>query len=121
MMMMARQNYNGNDEKQVEYLFRCECADTHFLHISWWPEDKWEPDLGFEGFITLEGTFWTTWRERLKTAWKVLFKRHIDTNVGIVLDQEKAAEIALAMGRYMHDAEASRARRDAKRAGDGQT
>lgn len=98
---------------EKEYLFRCHCQDMHFLAVSWWPDDwNYDLDLDVGGWLSLEGNFFARFPARLKMAWKVLWKGHADTNVGVVLNRDSAQQIVTALQNYMADAAAAERKRN---------
>lgn len=105
-----------SDRKQRQHIFKCDCHGPHFLCVSWWPGDPRE-GLEMEGWIELEGSFWTTWKYRAKYAWEMLAQRgHASTNIGIVLSPDRLGPIIAALSeckaewdKYLEDLAAAKA------------
>jgi hypothetical protein len=72
-----------------EKIWRCSCGGTHFLSVSAFDDDIDEYNI----YIHVEdypvGGHW----ERIKAAFKIIFKRR-HTWIELILDKEKAEDIA---------------------------
>jgi hypothetical protein len=88
-----------------EYLFQCDCHSYHFLHFTWWPEDKFS-ELMLEGYLSIGGEeFWYRLGTRAKHAWKVLLGRHFG-DYEVLLNEDKAEELHRVLELFLADARA---------------
>lgn len=76
--------------------------DGHFATITWL-EDTDQAE--FHAYVELEGNFWETFPRRFKMAWKVLWRRHVDTNVGVILTQDQVREMADHLMRFANSSQ----------------
>jgi len=91
-----------------EHFWRCDCGSGHFLAITVWPSEDNPLALDLEGYLDVEGDFWTTWRNRFAMAWNVITKGHAHSRVGIVFDPPKAREIGIVLMSFAARCDAQR-------------
>jgi hypothetical protein len=90
-------------------MWRCDCGSGHFLAITIWPSEEDSSALDLEGYLDVEGDFWTTWRNRFAMAWNIIIKGHAHSRVGLVFDPPKAREVASVLAAYAAMCDAQRA------------
>ena len=76
-----------------ERIWRCDCGAGHFLSIQYYGGGLSE--VG--GYLEIDDNGLKMWRSRLKVAREVLRNGHAETNVGVLLDEKTAREIAAAL------------------------
>lgn len=109
---------NSKDRHATSW--ECECASGHYLRYVWWDD---EDISALEGHLEITGRYFDTFPQRLKMAWRVLWWRHVDTNVGILIDWDKAVELSDAIEDFMNHYRRRAAideRREHTEANDGQ-
>src|SRR5258708_37189058 len=92
----------------AEHFWRCDCGDGHFLAVTIWPSEDDPNAVDVEGYLNVEGNFWTTWRNRFAMAWNVIAKGHAHSRVGLVFDPPKAREVAAVLAAYAARCDAER-------------
>lgn len=97
-----------------EYLWKCLCHDAHFLQFSWWPDDDFtDQGLGIEGYLSVTGNVWSSWKTRIKKAWEVLHTGHTSW-AEMEVNMDNAEELRRCLDLYLADAHASKVRREKK-------
>lgn len=78
-----------------KYIWRCDCADWHYLELEWDDEDPtWR-------FLELADTYWPhNFRDRLKAAWRVLRKQPHYAR-GILLDEPTIKDILEVLSKHV--------------------
>lgn len=85
------------------YVFQCSCHDFHFLTLTWYPDDKYVPDLDVEAEIAFGGDYHHNWRARGKAVWNVLRGRSAHA-MYLNLDYDHAVAFRDALNDYIEDA-----------------
>jgi len=96
-----------------DYHWRCECHGAHFLTLSWETGDALSA-AELEGYLSLEGDFHASWRDRISQAWRLLRDGCAATRVGVVLDQATALELSQQLDHYLSDMAIAEEKRAAK-------
>ncbi len=75
-----------------ERIWRCDCGSGHFLSVQ---QYGGMAEVG--GYLEIDDNGLKMWRSRLKVAREVLCNGHAETNVGVLLGEKTAREIATAL------------------------
>lgn len=88
--------------KSKDFVIQCCCHTFHFVTVNIWPEGK-DPYFCVEGYLSVGGEFWETWKDRLKGAWFVLRGKNAHS-VEVLLTPEKAEDLKRVIELYLAEA-----------------
>jgi hypothetical protein len=85
---------------RTQHIYRCDCHTHHYLTFSWYPEDQRDRTLNLEAYVEVGGDFRSTWKEKIKVAWRVL--RGLDSCYAeVILDEFSSVDLRNALNDFI--------------------